>query len=63
MGFAKFSLTIFNSWGQKIHTQINSTDSWKPDQTVPAGVYVYQIRATNANGAEYSYSGTITMIR
>jgi gliding motility-associated-like protein len=63
MGFAKFSLTIYNSWGQKIHTQINSTDSWKPDQNVPAGVYVYQIRATNANGAEYSYSGTITLIR
>ncbi len=63
MGFAKFSLTIYNSWGQKIHSQINSTDSWKPDQNVPTGVYVYQIRATNANGAEYSYSGTITMIR
>jgi gliding motility-associated-like protein len=63
MGFAKFSLTIFNSWGQKIHTQTNSTDSWKPDEKVPAGVYVYQIRATNANGAEYSFNGTITMIR
>ena len=63
IGFAGFSMTIYNSWGQKIHTQTNPLDSWKPDQNVPAGVYVYQIRATNANGAEYSYSGTITMIR
>jgi CHU_C Type IX secretion signal domain len=63
IGFEKFSMDIYNSWGQKIHSQQNLTDNWKPTKDVPAGIYVYSIKGISGNGAEYQFSGTIQILR
>ncbi|MEY2792294.1 MAG: hypothetical protein RJA76_286 [Bacteroidota bacterium] len=63
IGFEKFSMDIYNSWGQKIHSQQNLTDNWKPTKDVPAGIYVYSIKGISGNGAEYRFSGTIQILR
>lgn len=63
IGFKKFSMDIYNRWGQKIHSQQNSTDSWKPTKDVPTGVYAYTISAISGNGTNYRYTGTIQILR
>jgi len=63
IGFERFSMDIYNSWGQKIHSQHSLTDSWQPTKDIPAGVYVYSIKGISGNGAEYRYNGTIQILR
>lgn len=61
-GFDRFSLTIYNSWGQKLFEQNNSEGTWTPSKDVPQGVYVYQVKAYR-KGKEYSFSSTVTLLR
>ncbi len=61
-GFDKFTLTIFNSWGQKLFEQNNSEGTWKPEKDVPQGVYVYYVKAYR-KGVEYTFSNTVTLLR
>jgi len=61
-GFDHFTLTIFNSWGQKIYEQEGSTAIWKPAVDMPQGVYVYTVKASREN-KEYTFSSTVTLLK
>jgi len=61
-GFDHFTLTIFNSWGQKIYEQEGSNAIWKPAADMPLGVYVYTIKASRKK-KEYTYSSTVTLLK
>ena len=61
-GFDKFTLTIFNSWGQKLFEQTNSEGTWNPEKDVPQGVYVYYVKAYR-KGVEFTFSSTVTLLR
>ena len=61
-GFDKFTLTIYNSWGQKLFEQNNSEGTWKPEKDVPQGVYVYYVKAYR-KGVEYTFTNTVTLLR
>ena len=61
-GFDHFTLTIFNSWGQKIYDSSSSEAIWKPASDVPTGVYVYQVKAYKQD-KEYGFSSTVTLLR
>ena len=61
-GFDDFTLTIFNSWGQKIYEQEGSTAIWKPAADMPHGVYVYTVKASSKK-KEYTFSSTVTLLK
>lgn len=61
-GFDHFTLTIFNSWGQKIYEQEGSTAIWKPAADMPIGVYVYTVKASRKK-KEYTFSSTVTLLK
>ncbi|MFN4249307.1 MAG: PKD domain-containing protein [Flavipsychrobacter sp.] len=63
----KFSMTIFNRWGEVIFetNSINGRgwDGKVNDKEQPTGVYVYMIKATFANGYSENYQGNVTLLR
>lgn len=63
----KFSMTIFNRWGEVIFetNSINGRgwDGKVNDKEQPTGVYVYMIKATFANGYSENYHGNVTLLR
>ncbi|MCL9981270.1 MAG: gliding motility-associated C-terminal domain-containing protein [Bacteroidia bacterium] len=61
-GFDRFTLSIYNSWGQKIYEQNNTEGIWAPTESVPQGVYLYTIKAYR-NNQEYEFSSTVTLLR
>ena len=61
-GFDRFTLSIYNSWGQKIYEQNNTEGIWAPTESVPQGVYLYHIKAYR-NNQEYEFSSTVTLLR
>jgi gliding motility-associated-like protein len=61
-GFDHFTLSIFNSWGQKIYELVGSTAIWKPAADMPQGVYVYTVKASREN-KEYTFSSTVTLLK
>jgi gliding motility-associated-like protein len=61
-GFDRFTMTIYNSWGQKIFDQTGPTATWHPSKDIPQGVYIYQIKAVR-NEKEFNFSGTVSLLR
>lgn len=61
-GFDRFTMTIYNSWGQKVFDQTGPTATWHPSKDIPQGVYVYQIKAVR-NEKEFNFSGTVSLLR
>lgn len=61
-GFDRFTLSIYNSWGQKIYEQNNTEGIWAPTESVPQGVYLYHIKAYR-NNQKYEFSSTVTLLR
>ena len=61
-GFDRFTMSIYNSWGQKIYEQNNTEGTWAPAESVPQGVYLYRIKAYR-NNQEYEFSSTVTLLR
>ncbi len=61
-GFDRFTMTIYNSWGQKVFDQNGPTATWYPSKDIPQGVYVYQIKAVR-NEKEFNFSGTVSLLR
>ncbi|HRO42157.1 MAG TPA: PKD domain-containing protein [Flavipsychrobacter sp.] len=64
---AKFSMVIYNRWGQEIFqtSSVNGRgwDGMFNGKEQPMGVYVYRINVTFASGATESYTGNLTLIR
>lgn len=61
-GFDRFTLSIYDRWGQKIYEASSSEAIWKPASDIPAGVYVYQVKAYKQD-KEYGFSSTVTLLR
>jgi PKD repeat protein len=68
-GVTEFDMKIYNRWGDLMYestdylthgwagTYLNSTEA------APMGVYVYILKVKGMDGADYKYSGTITLLR
>jgi gliding motility-associated-like protein len=61
-GFDRFTMNIYNSWGQKVYEQNNTDGIWAPTESIPQGVYLYHIKAYR-NNHEYEFSSTVTLLR
>jgi gliding motility-associated-like protein len=61
-GFDRFTLSVYDRWGQKIYEASSSEAIWKPASDVPTGVYVYQVKAYKQD-KEYGFSSTVTLLR
>jgi gliding motility-associated-like protein len=60
-----FNMTIFNRWGELLFATSDPDKGWDGTSkgiTIPEGVYIYYIRATNLRGEPFEYKGTITVI-
>ncbi len=66
-GLQKFSMKIYNRWGQQVYeTYRNDGRGWDGNfngEGQPMGVYIYRIEATFANGAVEKYEGNVTLLR
>ncbi|MGB1038015.1 MAG: gliding motility-associated C-terminal domain-containing protein, partial [Bacteroidia bacterium] len=63
---SSFYMDIFNKWGQKVFNSTNIEEAW--DGTYRGkycqnGVYLYSIKLINESGVEYTYQGTVNLIR
>ena len=62
---ASMSMTIYNRWGQLIHTSHSLGTGWDGRTNVgelaPDGVYFWIIRYTNLNGVENNLNGHLTL--
>ncbi len=61
-----FQLTIYNRWGQLVYQTHDIENGWKPDESMPAGVYHWQAVYTGLeNGLlrKRAESGRIRLIR
>lgn len=62
----EYRIDIFNKWGQKVYASNNIDEVW--DGTFMGsycqnGVYIYAIVLVNKSGLEYTYQGTVNLIR
>lgn len=61
-----FHIKIYNKWGQQVFESKDINNSWDGTYSgkyCPNGVYVYSIGLVNKTGIEYSYQGTVNLIR
>lgn len=61
-----YRFTIFNRWGEEIFDTRDPNERWDgstSQQQSPAGVYVYIIKARNADGEIIQRIGSVTLIR
>lgn len=62
----EYRIDIYNKWGQKVYASNTIEEAW--DGTYKGsycqnGVYVYAIVLVNKAGLEYTYQGTVNLIR
>ena len=65
-GFASFRMTIFNRWGQEVHSAVSTQSNlavWKPDNGVSDGTYYYEFTGTGSNGDNVVRTGHLTLLR
>jgi gliding motility-associated-like protein len=65
-GLQKFSMRIFNRWGEEIFVSENVDDGWDGSyagQQVQQGVYVYQVFYIDSRGTYKTVNGTVTLVR
>ncbi len=65
---AEFELQIFNRWGELVFSSTDIDFSWNgttlTGDQAPLGVYVFQLRASFENGAEWPWKGdNVTLVR
>lgn len=61
-----FHIKIYNKWGQQVFESSDINHSWDGTflgKYCQNGVYVYAIELINKTGVEYSYQGTVNLIR
>jgi gliding motility-associated-like protein len=65
--FTDFSIQIFNRWGEQVYSaddyETHGWDGTYEGEKAPGGVYTYVVKATGMDGEDYTFSGTITLIR
>lgn len=62
----EYKIDIFNKWGQKVYASTDIEEVWDGTylgQYCQNGVYVYAIVLINKAGKEYTYQGTVNLIR
>ena len=66
-GMNNLNCTIFNRWGELLHTLTAPDQSWDgktPNgDKAPDGTYMYILQAQGSNGKVYKQQGTVTLIR
>jgi gliding motility-associated-like protein len=65
-GEKTMELTIFNRWGEILFQSTDKEEQWDGSyqgEYAQQDVYAYTLKVTALNDEEYSYSGTITLIR
>lgn len=67
MDVASLDMMIFNRWGQKIYESNNLNKPWNgvdvTGKDAPQGTYVYSVKVRTNSGKDYSYNGTVTLVR
>lgn len=64
--FDVLEFKVYNGWGEVIFETSDPEQGWDGTHNgkkVPNGVYVYTVKATTVDGAEYSKSGKVTLLR
>ena len=68
--FKNVRLQVFNRWGQLSYENNDYTDQWegysrdgKDGKELPEGVYMFVIRALQANGVEKIEKSTVSILR
>jgi gliding motility-associated-like protein len=65
-GLQKFSMRIFNRWGEEIFVSENVDDGWDGSyagEQVQQGVYIYQVFYIDSRGTYKTVNGTVTLVR
>ena len=63
---ATFDMSVFNRWGELMYHTNDVKEGWDGNYRNAAceeGVYVYVVKAQSFAGKEYTYTGTITLLR
>ncbi|MEI7982866.1 MAG: gliding motility-associated C-terminal domain-containing protein, partial [Bacteroidota bacterium] len=66
--FQKYSLKIYNRWGQEVFTSSNIEEKWNgrmnnTGELCPDGAYVWVIYYEKANGTKVTNKGMVTLLR
>ncbi len=64
--FKKYSIVIFNRWGQQLFQSINPKNYWNGNynnQPLPIGIYYYIIKYETISGLENVQSGFVSLLR
>ena len=66
-GFARFQLTVFNRWGERVFQTSNPNKGWdgtsKNGERLGAGTYIYKLYAVSQQGQTFTKKGQVTLIR
>ena len=60
--FSKYSIVIYNSWGQRIFETTNPAEGWN-GRDAASGVYVWVINYADYLGKGFTLRGSVTLIR
>ncbi|MDD4596862.1 MAG: gliding motility-associated C-terminal domain-containing protein, partial [Lentimicrobiaceae bacterium] len=60
--FSKFSMVIYNSWGQRQFETTNPAEGWD-GKNAAAGVYVWVITYADYLGKVNTLRGSVTVVR
>ena len=67
IGVNKFEMEIYNRWGQKIFSTNSIEDGWdglsNDGAEMPAGLYIYYIKAENIYGEDFKYQGQFNLFK
>jgi gliding motility-associated-like protein len=66
MGVSKYTMEIFNHWGENIFTSNSISNLWNgkyKDFDCPQGIYTYKIYYEFENGLEFQKIGSVNLIR
>jgi gliding motility-associated-like protein len=64
--FPKFTLTVFDRWGNRVYATTDGNFRWDGTQdgdAVASGTYVYVMEAVSPRGKALKRSGTISIVR
>jgi len=68
-GISEFELKVYSRWGELLYESHDyATHGWpgtylNSQEKCPMGVYVYIMKLKGLDGADYKYSGTVTLLR